>query len=149
MRALLQRVSQASVVVEGETVGEIKQGLLIFLGVEVGDTSAEMDALISKIAGMRIFSDDEGKMNLSCEDVGGKYLVVSQFTLCADTRKGKRPSYVNAMKPPESEAMYEKFCDAFSKSTGLSVERGTFGADMKVELVNDGPVTIWLDYPPS
>ncbi|MCK6439816.1 MAG: D-aminoacyl-tRNA deacylase [Planctomycetes bacterium] len=147
MRALLQRVSRAKVTVEGETVGETGHGLLIFLGVEVSDSDKELEALVAKIQGLRIFTDDQGKMNRSCEDVGGSYLAVSQFTLCADTKSGKRPGYERAMKPPESERMYERFCERLAVLTGRPVARGRFGAHMDVELVNDGPVTIWLDYP--
>lgn len=149
MRALLQRVNKASVSVDGKVRGEIGRGILILLGVELGDSDAEFDATLNKLVGLRIFSDDAGKMNASCEDVEGSYLVISQFTLCANTRKGKRPSYISAMPPAEANKVYQRFCEELAKRSGRPVERGVFGADMQVELVNDGPVTIMLEYPPA
>lgn len=147
MRALLQRVSRASVTVDGRITGRIERGLLIFLGVENGDTDAQLDALARKIQGLRVFEDDAGKMNLSCEDIGGAYLCVSQFTLCADLSRGKRPGFEAAMRPPQSKEMWERFCGMLGALTGRPVERGEFGADMKVELLNDGPATFWLNIP--
>lgn len=144
MRLLLQRVSRASVRVGGETVSEIGRGLLIFLGVEVEDTEAILESAVRKVAGLRIFDDEAGKMNRSNEEVGGEYLVVSQFTLCADLSKGKRPGFDRAMKPPESERLYGRFCDRLAEATGRPVRRGRFGASMEVDLVNDGPATFVL-----
>lgn len=145
MRAVVQRVAEASVSVGGEDVGAIERGLLVLLGVEVGDTEEDLRWLVGKVAGLRLFSDADGQMNLDLRDVGGRALVVSQFTLLASTRKGKRPSYLRSARPPEAEPLYERFCAAFAKTTGTSVERGVFGADMRVALVNDGPVTVVVD----
>ena len=144
MRALLQRVSKAKVSVGGETVGEIGAGLLVLLGVSHEDTEAEARKLAQKIAKLRVFNDDAGKMNLSVKDVGGAALVVSQFTLYADTSGGNRPSYVSAARPEQAIPLYEFFSEAL-RLEGLTVETGVFGADMDVELLNQGPVTIWLD----
>lgn len=144
MRALIQRVTKASVSVAGETKGEIGSGLLVLLGVTHEDTEAEATELATKISKLRIFNDEAGKMNKSVQDVGGAVLVVSQFTLYADTRKGNRPSYVSAARPEPANALYEYFSDALRK-TGLEIATGVFGADMDVELINQGPVTIWLD----
>lgn len=144
MRALLQRVSQASVTVDGETAGRIGRGLLVLLGVGHGDTGADADTLAAKIAKLRIFEDDAGKMNRSVRDVDGGVLAVSQFTLLADTRKGNRPSFTSAAPPDEARRLYEHFCASLA-ALGLPVERGVFGAHMEVALVNDGPVTIVLD----
>ena len=144
MRALLQRVSKAKVSVGGETVGEIGAGLLVLLGVSHEDTEAEARKLAQKIAKLRVFNDDVGKMNLSVKDVGGAALVVSQFTLYADTSGGNRPSYVSAARPEQAVPLYEFFSEAL-RLEGLTVETGVFGADMDVELLNQGPVTIWLD----
>lgn len=144
MRALLQRVSQASVMVEGEIVGEIDGGLLILLGVGQGDGEAQVKALVEKIVNLRIFEDAEGKMNRSLLDVEGQILVVSQFTLYADARKGRRPSYTNAAPPAIAEPLVESF-KAGVASYGVKVAGGVFGAHMQVQLCNDGPVTIWLD----
>jgi len=149
MKALLQRVAHASVKVDGEVKGAIQRGVLILLGVEANDTDAELDKTLAKLIGLRIFNDEAGKMNRSCEDIAGSYLVISQFTLCADTSKGKRPSYIKAMAPEPADAMYQRFCDKLAKLSGRPVERGVFGADMKVELLNDGPVTLMLHYPPD
>ncbi|NLW56011.1 MAG: D-tyrosyl-tRNA(Tyr) deacylase [Firmicutes bacterium] len=144
MRALIQRVSFARVAVGEETTGEIGQGLLIFLGVKTGDEEAALAYLVEKIINLRIFSDEQGKMNLSLLDVGGEVMVVSQFTLYADCRKGRRPSFQGAAPPAESERLYEQFIQAL-RDQGLKVATGRFGADMQVTLVNDGPVTIFLD----
>ena len=146
MRIVLQRVSYASVKVEGKITGEINQGLLLLVGFAANDTIEQMQTWIDKVLKLRIFSDDQGKMNLSVQDVQGGLLVVSQFTLYADTRKGNRPSFIDAAPPAKAKEMYEQFLMLCAKS-GLQTEAGIFGADMKVELVNDGPVTITLgDY---
>ena len=144
MRALLQRVTTASVTVDERMVGQIDDGLLILLGVGQNDSEVEIKSLVHKIVHMRIFGDDEGKMNRSLLDVNGKALVVSQFTLYADIRKGRRPSFIDAAPPNIAEPMVERFKDAIS-SYGIEVEGGIFGAHMEVNLCNDGPVTIWLD----
>lgn len=144
MRAVVQRVSQAQVVVAGEIVGQIGRGLLVLLGVGKGDTPDDAAYLARKIAGLRIFADAEGKMNLALPDVGGEVLVVSQFTLYGDTRKGNRPSFIEAALPEEGRRLYERFCDLLT-AQGLHVETGVFQAHMEVHLVNAGPVTIWLD----
>ena len=144
MRALVQRVSRASVTVEGQVVGKIGQGLLILLGVGQQDGEAQVKLLSEKIVHLRIFEDEAGKMNLSLLDVGGAALVVSQFTLYADTRKGRRPSFIAAAAPGIAEPLVERFKTALV-AHGISVEGGIFGAHMDVALVNDGPVTIWLD----
>lgn len=144
MRAVVQRVTQASVQVDGESVGQIQRGLLVLLGVEQGDTQADVDYLAKKTAGLRIFDDAAGTMNLSVGDVGGSLLVVSQFTLLGDVRRGKRPSFITAARPEQADCFYQDFCSAI-RAAGLSVEQGVFRADMQVTLVNDGPVTILLD----
>lgn len=144
MKALLQRVSEASVSVDGEIIGEIGRGLLILVCAMQGDTEAQADKLAAKIAKLRIFSDDAGKMNLSVTDIGGAALVVSQFTLAADTSRGNRPGFSAAASPGEGERLYEHFADAM-RAQGLTIAKGRFGADMAVHLVNDGPVTIWLE----
>jgi len=141
MKAVIQRARRASVTVRGKVTGRIEQGLLVLLGVAHGDTDETARALAGKVAKLRIFNDEAGKMNLSVRDVSGGVLVVSQFTLLADTRKGNRPSFVGAAPPEEAERLYEVFCDAIA-AEGLPVEKGVFGAMMDVELVNDGPVTI-------
>ena len=143
MKALLQRVSQASVTVEGVVVGEIGAGLLILLGVARGDTEAAARYLANRVANLRIFSDSTGRFNLSLLDVLGEALVVSQFTLLADTRKGRRPSFTPAAPPEEAEPLVEHFADLLRQG-GVRVATGRFGAHMMVELVNDGPVTIML-----
>ncbi len=144
MRAVIQRVTGASVRVNGTIVGEIKSGLLIFLGVSHGDTDADVERLVSKILKLRIFSDNQGKMNLSVKDIDGEILVVSQFTLLADCTHGNRPDFFGAAKPDLAEPLYESF-KAKVAADGLRVACGIFGADMKISLVNDGPVTILLD----
>ena len=145
MKAVLQRVSAAAVDVDGERVGEIKNGLLIFLGVSDGDSERDADVLAAKIANLRIFSDPEGKMNLSALSVGGEVLVVSQFTLCASCVKGRRPDFFGAAKPDEAERLYLYFCERIKQEGVHKVATGVFGADMQVSLINDGPVTILLD----
>ena len=144
MRALIQRVSEARVTVGDAIVGRIGEGLLVLLGVGKEDRELEADILVEKIVNLRIFDDDAGKMNLSTLDVEGEVLVVSQFTLFADSRRGRRPSYIGAAAPEEANRLYEHFMDRL-KSSGISVQAGRFQAMMDVELVNSGPVTIWLD----
>ncbi len=145
MKALLQRVSRASVTVDGEVIGEVGAGLMILLGVQEGDGEKEADFLADKTAGLRIFEDEAGKMNRSLLDVGGEALVVSQFTLCADARKGRRPSFIKAMKPPEADRLYRYYTEALRRAGVRRVATGEFGAMMQVEIHNDGPVTILLD----
>ena len=144
MRAVIQRVTEASVTVDGKVTGAIGSGLLVLLGVGHADTEATAQALAAKIVKLRIFSDAEGKMNLSVEDVAGGVLVVSQFTLLADTRKGNRPSFTDAAPPEAGNRLYEEFCRAVA-ALGLPVAQGIFGAHMDVRLTNDGPVTIVMD----
>ncbi|MEO8970187.1 MAG: D-aminoacyl-tRNA deacylase [Ktedonobacteraceae bacterium] len=144
MRALLQRVSRSSVVVDGQVVGAIEHGFLVLLGIGQDDSEAQVQTLVEKIVYLRVFGDDEGKMNRSLLDIGGEALVVSQFTLYADVRKGRRPSFTNAAPPALAEPLVERF-KATLASYNLKVEGGVFGAHMEVELLNDGPVTIWLD----
>ena len=144
MRALIQRVKHASVVVEQETVGQIETGYLVLLGVTESDTDAEMELLADKMLKLRIFSDAEGKTNCSLTDVGGSLLIVSQFTLCADCRKGTRPSFSHAAPPDEANRLYEAFV-ARCRENVSHVDTGVFGAHMDVSLENDGPFTIWLD----
>ena len=145
MRAVIQRVSEASVKVNGNITGAIKEGLLILVGIEDADTGEDIEWLTKKIAGLRIFNDENGVMNRSVMDVEGGLLAVSQFTLMASTKKGNRPSYIRASKGNYAQPMYEKFCQALEKEIGKRVEKGIFGADMKVSLLNDGPVTIIMD----
>lgn len=144
MRALLQRVSHASVTVDGALIGQTGPGLLILICAMAGDTEAQADKLVSKIAKLRIFKDEAGKMNTSLRDTGGSALVVSQFTLAADTSRGNRPGFSTAARPEEGKALYEYFASALA-AEGIPVETGEFGADMQVDLLNDGPVTIWMD----
>ncbi len=144
MKALLQRVTHARVIVNNETVGSIEQGFLILLGIGKEDGESQIKQLAEKIVYLRVFEDDQGKMNRSLLDIGGQALVVSQFTLYADVRKGRRPSFTNAAPPALAEPLVERFKQALANS-GLKVEGGIFGAHMDVELLNDGPVTIWLD----
>ena len=145
MRAVIQRVSEASVKVNGNITGAIKEGLLILVGIEDADTGEDIEWLTKKIAGLRIFNDENGVMNRSVMDVEGGLLAVSQFTLMASTKKGNRPSYIRASKGDYAQPMYEKFCQALEKEIGKRVEKGIFGAGMKVSLLNDGPVTIIMD----
>lgn len=145
MRLVIQRVTRASVTVGDDYRAEIGRGLMILVGVETGDTADDVGYLVRKTAALRIFNDDEGVMNRSIEETGGEILAVSQFTLLASTRKGNRPSYIRSAKGDEAKAMYDSYCDELARQSGLVVRRGIFGADMKVELVNDGPVTIIID----
>lgn len=145
MRLLVQRVSEASVKIEGIVNGEISKGLLLFVGIGEDDTQEDIDWLVKKVIGLRIFSDDEGKMNLSSEDVKAEFLVISQFTLHASTKKGNRPSYIKAARPEQAIPLYESFIAQLSTVQSEKVASGIFGADMKVSLINDGPVTIWID----
>jgi D-tyrosyl-tRNA(Tyr) deacylase len=144
MRALLQRVTSASVSVENQVIGQTGPGLLILICAMQGDTEAQADKLATKIAKLRIFKDDAGKMNCSVRDIGGSALVVSQFTLAADTARGNRPGFSTAAPPDEGARLYEYFAKKLA-GEGIPVETGQFGADMAVSLVNDGPVTIWMD----
>ena len=144
MKVVIQRVSNASVEVDGNTVGKIGKGFLLFVGVVNGDTEAEAVLVAEKISKMRIFEDENGKMNLSLNDVGGSILSISQFTLCADCRRGNRPDYMDAAPPKEADGLY-RFFNRYLEDKGITVEKGIFGADMKVSLLNDGPVTIILD----
>lgn len=143
MKALIQRVSEASVTVEGQIIANIGQGLLVLLGVEKGDDSAALDKLLHKVSHYRIFADQDDKMNLNVQQINGSLLVVSQFTLAADTGKGLRPGFSTAAVPGLAETLYEEFV-AKAKAMEVNVATGSFGADMKVALVNDGPVTFWL-----
>jgi len=143
MIALLQRVSQASVTINGKVTGEIEQGLLVFLAIEPGDTQAKAKRLAQRVSGYRIFEDEQGKMNLNVKQSGGEILVVSQFTLAADTNKGLRPSFTTAAAPEFSNKLYQYYCQQL-RLEGFKVPTGEFGADMKVRLLNDGPVTFTL-----
>ena len=145
MRVVIQRVTEASVRVDNKVTGAINKGLLILVGIEDADTEEDIEWLTKKIVGLRIFDDENGVMNLSVGDVEGGLLAVSQFTLMASTKKGNRPSYIRASKGDFAQPMYEKFCQALEKESGKKVEKGIFGADMKVSLLNDGPVTIIMD----
>lgn len=144
MRAVIQRVSQASVTVEGKEVARIGKGFLVLLGVAKGDSDADAEQMASRTIALRIFEDDVGKMNLSLGDVGGEVLAVSQFTLMGDARHGRRPAFTDAMEPQGAARLYDLFCDACARG-GIPVKKGIFRADMKVSLVNDGPVTILMD----
>lgn len=145
MKAVIQRVTEASVTINNEKVADIGQGLLVLVGIEDADTQEDIDWLTAKIAQLRIFNDENGVMNQSVQDVNGDIIVVSQFTLHASTKKGNRPSYLKASKPPIAIPLYEAFVLSMEKSIGKKVQTGQFGADMKVSLVNDGPVTIIID----
>ena len=145
MKAVIQRVSYAKCDIDGVTVGKCNKGFMILLGVVEGDTEADADKLIKKVPNLRIFEDENGKMNLSCLDIDGEMLVISQFTLAADCAHGRRPSFIGAAKPDKAIPLYEYFVNSLKASGVKSVETGEFGADMQIELVNDGPVTIILD----
>lgn len=145
MRLVIQRVSRASVTVENKIIGQIERGLLVLLGIEHADTEEDIDWLIQKTIQMRIFSDEEGKMNCSLQDIQGELLVVSQFTLHASTKKGNRPGFTAAARPEQAIPLYESFLRKAQMALGKPVQSGSFGADMKVELLNDGPVTILID----
>lgn len=144
MKIVLQRVLEAEVVAGGQIIGRIGRGLLVFLGAEEADTAAQAEQLADKISKLRIFPDDSGKSNLSVTDIGGEILVISQFTLCADTKKGNRPSFMQAAPPEAANALYQHFAE-YCRGKFAKVEMGSFGADMKVSLVNDGPYTIILE----
>jgi D-tyrosyl-tRNA(Tyr) deacylase len=144
MRALIQRVSEASVTVDGDVLGSINAGLLILICAMQGDTEAQADKLAAKIAKLRIFKDEDGRMNRSVADIGGSALVISQFTLAADTSRGNRPGFSSAAVPEDGNRLYDYFADQVT-AQGIPVAKGRFGADMKVQLLNDGPVTIWMD----
>lgn len=145
MRLVIQRVREASVSIDGEKVSAIGKGLLVLVGVETGDTEEDVKWLVGKTAGLRIFDDENGVMNRSIQDIDGEALAVSQFTLTASTRRGNRPSYIRAAGHELAVPLYEKYCDLLAEALGKPVGRGVFGADMKVALVNDGPVTIIID----
>ena len=145
MRVLIQRVNEASVEIEGRIKSSIAAGLLVLVGIEEDDTKEDSDWLAGKIAGLRIFDDENGVMNRSVTDIDGEVLIVSQFTLHAMTKKGNRPSYIKAAKHETAIPLYEHFCRSVSEKLGKEVQTGTFAADMKVALVNNGPVTIWID----
>jgi D-aminoacyl-tRNA deacylase len=145
MRILIQRVSEASVTIEGKIYSHIQQGYCILLGIEVADMDADVEWLCSKIIGLRIFSDAEGKMNLSIQDMKGEILLISQFTLYAATKKGNRPSFIKAAKPETAMPLYQAMVQKLSENLAQPIQTGQFGADMKVALVNDGPVSIWMD----
>ena len=144
MKAVIQRVKSASVLVDNKIIGEISTGFLILLGVEQSDAQDDLNYLVKKIIGLRIFKDDNNNMNLSIQDVGGEALVVSQFTLCADTSRGRRPSFIKAANPKEADSMYQQFCEQLILN-GVPVKMGKFGTMMDVALINDGPVTILLN----
>ena len=144
MRCVVQRVSRASVTVEGKITGQVEKGYMALVGVEQGDDEQDVRYCADKVAGLRVFEDENGKMNRSVKDVGGAVLAVSQFTLLGDARHGRRPSFSNAARPEEANALYEAFCQAL-RAENIRVETGVFQTDMQVELVNDGPVTILLD----
>lgn len=145
MRAVIQRVSKASCTVDGRVTGDIASGLLVLLGVEEDDTDSDMQWLAQKLVNLRIFSDDNGLMNKSISDIGGSILMISQFTLFAQTKKGNRPSFIRAAKPDKAQPIYEQMCTYIESLMDRPVARGVFGADMKIELLNDGPVTIVMN----
>jgi len=144
MRAVVQRVTEASVSVSGECVGKIQAGLVVLLGVEKGDSPKDAEYMSEKIAGLRVFADDQDRMNLSVVDIGGSVLMISQFTLLGDVRKGRRPSFIDAAAPEIADRLYER-CNDSLRAQGLTIATGIFRADMRVHLINDGPVTILLD----
>lgn len=145
MRILIQRVKKASVTIEGKLISLINKGLLLFIGITEDDTQEDIQWLTKKVANIRLFDDENGVMNLSVMDIDGEILAVSQFTLMASTKKGNRPSYIKAAKPEISVPLYEQFCTEMELAVNKPIKRGVFGADMKVELLNDGPVTIFID----
>lgn len=145
MIAVVQRVSSSSVMVDGEVVGSINQGFNVLLGVADSDTEEDSEWIAKKILGMRVFSDEDGKMNLDLKDIDGNILLISQFTLLANTKKGNRPSFIEAARPDKAIPMYEKMIQVLSEGLGKQIAKGIFGADMKVDIQNDGPVTIVLD----
>lgn len=145
MKAVIQRVEEATVSVDGEIVGSCRQGYMILFGAEKGDTEAEAELLARKTAALRIFCDSDDKMNLSLLDIDGEALVISQFTLLADVKKGNRPSFINALEPENAEKLYKHYCQCLRNLGVKKVDEGVFGADMKVSLINDGPVTILYD----
>ena len=145
MKAVIQRVTSASVSVDGKTVGECEKGYMILFGAGEGDTEADVEILAKKTANLRVFCDENDKMNLSILDIGGEILAISQFTLLADVKKGNRPSFINAMEPVEAERLYKHYCSKLRELGIKKVDEGVFGADMSVSLVNDGPVTIIFD----
>jgi D-tyrosyl-tRNA(Tyr) deacylase len=145
MRIVLQRVSEASVKIDNQIVGEISQGLLLLVGIEHEDEKSDADWLIQKVTGMRIFSDSDDKMNLSIKEINGEFLVISQFTLHASTKKGNRPSFIQAARPEKAIPLYDYFCEQLHQVSEIKVQTGKFGADMKVSLVNVGPATIVID----
>ena len=145
MRILIQRVKKASVTIEGKVISLINNGLLLFIGITEDDTQEDIQWLTKKVANIRLFDDENGVMNLSVMDIDGEILAVSQFTLMASTKKGNRPSYIKAAKPEISVPLYEQFCTEMELAINKPIKRGVFGADMKVELLNDGPVTIFID----
>ena len=144
MKLVIQRVKNASVEVDKKVVGEIEKGFLVLIGIRVGDTKQQADYLVKKVCNLRVFEDESGKMNLSLKDVAGKLLIVSQFTLYGNCNDGNRPSFIEAARPDEAIPLYEYFCDECVKN-GIEVQKGIFGADMKVQLLNDGPVTIVME----
>lgn len=147
MRLVVQRVKYASVKVDGEVKGEISQGFLVLFGAKKGDTEKDLEYCVKKLVGLRVFRDEEEKMNLNIQDVNGDFLIISQFTLYGDTKKGNRPSFIMAEEPVKANEMYEMFLEKVKNVSGRKVEKGVFGADMKVELLNDGPVTIIIESP--
>ncbi len=144
MKLVIQRVKNASVEVDKKIVGKIEKGFLVLVGIKVGDTKQQADYLVKKVCNLRVFEDENGKMNLNLKDVGGKLLIVSQFTLYGNCNDGNRPSFIEAARPDEAIPLYEYFCEECTKN-GIEVQRGIFGADMKVQLLNDGPVTIVIE----
>ena len=144
MKLVIQRVKNASVTVEEKVVGEIEKGFLVLIGIKIGDTKEQADYLVKKLCNLRVFTDENDKMNLSLKDVRGKLLIVSQFTLYANCNDGNRPSFIEAARPEEAIPLYEYFCEECTKR-GFEVQKGIFGADMKVQLLNDGPVTIIIE----
>lgn len=144
MKLVIQRVANATVKVEGETIGEIEKGFLVLVGIKQGDTKEQADILVKKLCNLRVFEDENNKMNLSIKDINGKLLIVSQFTLYADCKKGNRPSFIEAARPEEAEPLYEYFKQKCMEE-GIEIQSGKFGADMKVSLLNDGPVTIIIE----